>query len=369
MLMPGNCGLFLTFPLIIMYLCTKDKRNLLRLLMSFLFIGLISCTGEEEALPDEQYIFEVPSNFPSPTYTFDNNPVTKRGFELGRALFYDPVLSRDSSVSCASCHVQAVAFADPQHALSRGVEEREGTRNAPQIANLAFQKELFWDGGITHLDFAPINAITNPLEMDETLANVVQKLNDHPQYPAQFEAAFGSDSVHSANMLHALSQFMVMMVSANSRYDQYVRNEGESLTEEELDGMQIFEEKCSTCHAGTLFNDGSYRNNGLDNDFSKDTGRGIITEVDTDQGKFKVPSLRNVALTKPYMHDGRFKTLEEVLDHYAGGVVASSTLDPLLKNKNQLGIALTENEKQKIILFLETLTDREFTVNPLFRAP
>jgi cytochrome c peroxidase len=265
--------------------------------------------------------------------------------------------------------VQAVAFADPQHALSRGVEEREGTRNAPPIANLAFQKEFFWDGGVTHLDFVPINAITHPLEMDETLGNVVQKLNDHPQYPALFKAAFGSDSIHSAGMLHALSQFMAMMVSANSRYDRFIRNEGELLSEEEIAGMQIFEEKCSTCHAGALFTDGSYRNNGLDDDFSKDTGREIITEVADDRGKFKVPSLRNIALTKPYMHDGRFRTLEEVLDHYTNGIKASPTLDPALKNGDRLGIVLNEEEKQKIILFLTTLTDRGFTGNPLFRAP
>ena len=352
-----------------MYSHAHNIRGLWSLLMGLILSGLVGCTQEDEALPDDRYVFEVPANFPPPAYTFDNNPVTKRGFELGKALFYDPILSRDSTVACASCHVQAVAFADPQHALSLGVEERKGTRNAPQIANLAFQKDFFWDGGVTHLDFVPINAITNPLEMDETLANVMQKLNDHAQYPALFKAAFGSDSIHSARMLHALSQFMVMMVSANSKYDQHIRNEGEALSGDELPGLQIFEKKCSSCHAGALFTDGSYRNNGLDYDFSKDTGRAIITEVDADQGKFKVPSLRNVALTRPYMHDGRFRTLEEVLDHYTDGVVASSTLDPLLKNGNRLGIALTEEEKQKIILFLATLTDREFTGNPLFRAP
>lgn len=339
------------------------------LLLGLIVLHITGCSHDYEAMPDERYVFKVPANFPKPTYTFDNNPVTKQGFELGSMLFHDPILSRDSTVSCASCHVQAVAFADPQHALSRGVEEREGTRNAPQIANLAFQNEFFWDGGVTHLDFVPINALTNVLEMDESLTNVVQKLQDHAQYPELFKAAFGSDSIYSASMLHALSQFMAMMVSANSPYDKYMRNEGTALSEDELTGLEIFEEKCSSCHAGALFTDESYRNNGLDDSFSEDAGREIISEVDTDRGKFKVPSLRNIALTKPYMHDGRFRTLEEVLDHYANGVTASATLDPALNNGNTLGIPLTEDEQQKIILFLETLTDREFTGNPLFRAP
>ncbi|NOS92762.1 MAG: cytochrome-c peroxidase [Cyclobacteriaceae bacterium] len=336
----------------------------------FVIVGVLCIACAEEAVDSNgsPYTFRKPANFPEAAYTFENNPVTQKGFELGRALFYDPILSADSTIACANCHQQAAAFADPVHTLSRGVMDRSGTRNAPAIQNMAFQRLFFWDGGVKHLDFVPINAITSDVEMAEKIAHVVEKLQRNPSYVTKFNEAY-QEPPSSQKMLYALSQFMNLMVSANSRYDHYVRKEGESLTTAELNGLQLFTSKCSSCHATDLFTDGSFRNNGLDATFEKDNGRERITELAEDKGKFKVPSLRNVELTDPYMHDGRFKTLEQVLDHYATGVVNSETLDLILKRDEGFGIPLTIEEKANIILFLKTLTDREFILDKRFSFP
>lgn len=339
-------------------------KNLLLFLL--LFLAGWACRPDSDLTdPDTPYRLVKPPHFPEPTYTFRNNPVTEQGFKLGKRLFNDPILSVDNSVSCSSCHVKAVAFADPQHRLSLGVGERSGTRNTPSIANMAFLEEFFWDGGGVHLDFVPPNAIENEREMAETLAGVVRKLNRHPEYPRLFREAFGEvDSINAPLMLHALSQYMALLISADSPYDRYVLGKG-SLSDNELAGKQLFEEKCAACHSGVLFTNQDYRNNGLDTVFA-DPGRARITEWNGDLGKFRVPSLRNVVLTAPYMHDGRFATLEEVLDHYARRVKPSPTLAPELQQNGMLGIPLSETEKQRIIDFLYTLTDREFVRNELF---
>ncbi|MFH6983446.1 cytochrome-c peroxidase [Marinoscillum luteum] len=332
-----------------------------------LLLILGSCSGESIDPGEEIYKFEKPAHFPEPTYTFENNPVTKEGFELGRRLFFDPILSRDKSVSCNNCHQQSRAFADmPLHGMSIGVDNQAGFRNAPMLANLAFMREFFWDGGVSHLDFVPINAIESDVEMDESLANVVSKLNQDDRYPGLFKEAFGVDEVTSPYLLHALSQFTLLMVSANSRYDQYILGKGE-LSTEELEGMQLFDQKCATCHSGELFTDFSYKNNGLSSSF-KDLGRGAITEDEADYGKFRVPSLRNAEITAPYMHNARFSTLEEVLNHYEQGIIGSSTLDPIFMEDGKLkGVALTEDEKIKIISFIKTLTDRDLISDPKFQ--
>ncbi|MDN5213147.1 cytochrome c peroxidase [Fulvivirgaceae bacterium BMA12] len=343
---------------------SKTKKYLVYGWVLFLFW---SCSDDDAASPKDIYAFEKPAHFPDATYTFENNPITKEGFELGKKLFFDPILSRDKSVSCNNCHQQSRAFADsPLHPTSIGVDNRVGIRNAPPLANLAFMQEFFWDGGVTHLDFVPINAIESDVEMDETLVNVVKKLNEHDEYPLLFEKAFGVKEITSPFMLHAISQFTAMMVSAGSRYDKYVL-EGTALSNEEMAGMKLFEKKCATCHSGELFSDFSYRNNGLNDSFG-DLGRGRITEDEADHGKFRVPSLRNAELTAPYMHNARFLTLEEVLDHYDGGMVDSPTLDPLFKDGDQVvGISLTTEEKTSIIAFIKTLTDRDFIAEPKFR--
>jgi cytochrome c peroxidase len=347
------------------------KRNsYIKTAGTLLFITMITaCSWDDVPPARDLYAFKKPENFPSPVYTFENNPFTKEGIELGQALFYDPILSRDSSIACASCHQQVVAFADPVHRLSKGIEDREGIRNAPALQNLAFQSHFFWDGGVNHLDFVPINAITSEIEMAEKLSFIVEKMNRSKIYPGKFKRVFGEDKITTQKLFYSLSQFMAMMISANSRYDKFIRNEGEVLTQDELDGMKLFKRKCAGCHATDLFTDGSFRNDGLNATFELDSGRSRITESSQDQGKFKVPSLRNAELTAPYMHDGRFKTLNQVLDHYAQEIVDSETLDPDLKQNNTLGIAVTEAEKTKIIAFIKTLTDRTFTSDKRFSNP
>jgi cytochrome c peroxidase len=325
-------------------------------------------TSSPEIIP-ESYQVTVPANFPPLHYTFDQNPVSKEGFELGRMLFYDTRLSKDGTVSCGSCHRQLFAFADHTHDLSHGVDGKLGKRNTPALFNLAWQREFFWDGGANHLEISPLNALTDPAEMGETLENVIAKLNALPEYREQFKAVFGKEAIDSQPFFRALAQFTGSLVSASSRYDQYKRGENQvAFTEQEREGLQLFTLHCAPCHATDLFTDQSYRNNGLNTQF-KDLGRETITSDLQDRGKFRVPSLRNIALTAPYMHDGRFKTLEQVLTHYSSGVKDSPTLDPQLKKDGQLGISLSGEEKNKLLAFLHTLTDPAFCADPRFKDP
>lgn len=337
--------------------------------MAVLFVCFLSSCKKDDTDDEQQYKVFLPSNFPAPAYDLAQNPVTKAGFELGRKLFYDPILSRDSTIACADCHISFSAFSHPDHATSHGIEGLFGRRNALPVQNLIWQSSYFWDGGVGQMDFIPLNAIMNPVEMDEDPVRVVAKLNRHPQYPALFKSAFmGQDTVTGPQMLLALSQFMAMLVSADSRYDHYVRNEPDgTLSTLEINGLEIFREKCASCHSTDLFTDQRYRNNGILSDFSLDQGRNEVSTLPEDTGKFRVPSLRNVALTGPYMHNGRFKTLESVLEHYATGVKDSPTLDPLLKQNGQLGIPLTASEKQALIAFLQTLTDEQFIRDERFQ--
>lgn len=324
---------------------------------------LLSC--KEDVVELNEYEFVQPKHFPSPSYPLSENEISEAGFLLGRKLFYDPILSLDNSVSCNNCHQQATAFADgQQHPFSIGVDNEVGIRNSPALANLAFYPEFFWDGGVTHLDFVPINAIESDIEMKEQLANVVNKLNTKTEYKQMFKNAFNVDSVSAPFMLKALSQFMIRMVSANSRYDRWLDGRA-GLNEKEFAGLSLFQKKCTSCHSGALFTDFSYHNTGLDSIYV-DKGRATITEFSGDDGKFRVPSLRNVELTAPYMHNASFWTLKEVLDHYDNEVIDVINLSPLLKENETVGIALTEVEKENIIAFLKTLTDEEFIQNQLF---
>ncbi|MEL6534290.1 MAG: cytochrome c peroxidase [Bacteroidota bacterium] len=335
-----------------------------------LVLCAFGCDTPESPTPEvNPYELVVPTHFPELTYTLENNPITEAGFNLGKTLFYDANLSRDRTVSCNSCHQQAIAFADnPAHPTSVGVDNRRGSRNAPALANLAFYPEFFWDGGVHHLDFVPINAIESPVEMDANLAEVVVQLNASEKYRDLFSEAFGIEEITSPYMLQALSQFTALMVSAKSPYDEYLLGDTEALTAQEVRGLGLFEANCGSCHAGVLQTDFSYRNNGLDAEFA-DAGRAVITEHPDDEGKFRVPSLRNVELTAPYMHNARFSDLEEVLEHYTSGLVNSATLDEtfLSQNGEVQPIALTSVEQQDIIAFLRTLTDRDFISNPIFR--
>ncbi len=326
-------------------------------------------TAEYTAVPTPVAL-EIPANFPTPKYNFEANPLTEEGIALGKALFYDGQLSSTGVVSCGFCHEQAFSFTHHGHTISHGVNGLEGSRNAQPLHNLAFAKEFNWDGAAIHLDLQPIIPITAEVEMDETIPNVLSKLKASPEYPKLFCAAFGTDSITSEYMLKALSQFMLQMVSGNSKYDKYSRGEeGVTLTTTELAGEKLFASKCASCHAGSLFTDQSYRNNGLpfNTRFPEEKGRMRVTGYEDDFYKFKVPSLRNVAVSFPYMHDGRFGTLEAVLDFYASGMVANGNVDPsLVKEDGSLGIALTETEKIELIQFLKTLTDNEFLQDPRF---
>lgn len=312
---------------------------------------------------DTGYSFIAPEHFPPTTYDFERNPVTEAGFLLGKRLFDDVRLSSDNSVSCSTCHQQAVAFTDPQHRLSLGVDERVGTRNAPGLFNLAFTKEFMWDGGINHLDFVPINAITAEFEMDETLVSVVAKLQSDDSYRSAFQQAFGEDTITSGLLLQALSQYQLMLISDRSKYDDVILGRNNAVfTPAEERGAFFFDTNCSSCHAGVLLTDEGYKNNGLDDIASQGAGRSRITESELDRGKFKTPSLRNIARTAPYMHDGRFASLEAVLEHYRSGIRASPSLDPSLNH----GIPMSDEEMADVIVFLETLTDWELLRDPKF---
>lgn len=346
---------------------TINKRLPVFFTGSLLCLALVSCSSDER-LPDLKYTFEQPEDFPKATYTFENNPVTREGFELGRMLFYDPILSVDSTVSCSSCHKQATAFADPTHKINHGVHNRFGKRNSSGLGNMAFMDAYFYDGGVNHLDFVPINAITSDVEMGNTLNDLVKRLNNNKLYRDKFTQAFKQEEINSQQLLHALAQFTLMLVSADSKYDNVMLGR-DQFSPPEQQGYILFQEKCSSCHAGELFTDQSFRNNGIDSDFTKDAGRAIITELEDDRGKFKVPGLRNITLTPPYMHDGRFRTLEDVLDHYRSGVKNSPSLDAALHQEGVLGIKISDAEKEKIITFLKTLTDTPFTKDKRFTDP
>ena len=208
--------------------------------------------------------FQKPSNFPEPAYHFATNPVTKDGFELGRKLFYDPILSANNTISCGSCHIQTSAFTHHGHTVSHGIFDRQGTRNSPPITNLAWYTSFMWDGGIVDLDLQSVSPITNHLEMDETMANVLTKLRASPQYPALFKKAYGTEDITTANFLKSLSQFMVMCVSSNSKYDSVMRKEGGvKFTADEAEGRALVQQKCGSCHKEPLFTDNSFRNNGI----------------------------------------------------------------------------------------------------------
>jgi cytochrome c peroxidase len=337
--------------------------------LSGFWLFLIGCqTPDQNTQPEE--LFHKPANFPQPVYALEQNRPTAAGVRLGRELFYDGLLSRDGTIACAECHNQAYAFTHHQHDVSHGINNQVGTRNSMPIQNVAWQRDFFWDGGVHDLDLVPLAPIENPVEMDEKSTNVINKLRKSSNYPPLFKDSFGTDEINGPRFLQALSQFMLTMVSDNSRYDKWVRKEpGGTLTDDEQAGLTAFRAKCSGCHAGELFTDNSFRNNGLYIQGSQDVGRAHVTERAEDRYTFKVPSLRNIEKTLPYMHDGRFYSLAAVLDHYAKNVQPTENLDPLLKQNGRLGIALTTDEKRQIIAFLKTLTDDQFLRDSRFAEP
>jgi len=328
------------------------------------FIGgilLLSFIG----LKVKKNIFTYPKYWPKPIYDVVKNPVTEDGFQLGRALFYDPRLSKDNTISCASCHLQASGFTHIDHDLSHGIEGKVGTRNSLAIMNTAWSNSFMWDGGINHLEVQALAPLTSEVEMAETLKNVVRKLDTIPFYKDLFYKAFQDSTITGQRVLLGLTQFTVMLNTYNSKYDKYIRKE-DAFTGQEKNGLKLFKENCASCHTEPLFANNEFKSNGLPVDTTlNDYGRMKITQDPKDSLKFKVPTLRNIQFTKPYMHDGRFETLQEVITHYTSGIQHSETLADELKE----AIVLTPNEKVDLLVFLHTLTDKEFLFDKRFSFP
>ena len=309
---------------------------------------------------------KIPAGWPNPSSNiFANNPLTEEGFQLGRKLFYDGRLSKDGNFACASCHQQFAAFATYDHDFSHGFHDQFTTRNAPALFNLAWSALYHWDGGINHIEVQALSPMTAPNEMAENIDSVLQKLRKDTSYQRMFKAAFGSSVINSQRMLKALAQFVGLLVSSDSKYDRVQRGE-DKFNSAEQRGYMLFKARCNTCHKEPLFTDYSFRNNGLPlNDFLKDYGRMRITGDPADSLKFKVPGLRNVSVTFPYMHDGRLYSLYNVIDHYSKGIQQSPTLDSSLRK----GIPFTDQEKTDIVYFLHTLNDTAFEKNKRFSQP
>ena len=324
--------------------------------------------GSESGTPTPLSL-NIPATFgrflPAPTIPADN-PTTVEGVELGKKLFFDKTLSADFTQACASCHLPSQSF-DDTNRYSVGIDGIAGTRNAMPIFNHAWNsnKKFFWDGRALGLEEQALEPVTNPIEMHDTWSNVVAKLQADASYPSMFRAAFGTSTVDSLLAAKAIAQYERTLISGNSRFDQYTLRQI-ALTPSELSGYNLFMSEsgadCFHCHGditNPLWTDNLFHNNGLDASFT-DNGLGDVTGNPADNGKFKTPSLRNLAFTAPYMHDGRFQTLDEVIDHYSSGLKASSTVSPLLKNVSAGGVQLTPQEKADLKAFLLTLTDSSF---------
>lgn len=364
------------------------------LIFSVLAVSLYACKDVVNELPDVvvgttpyEFSYEKNTLLPPPRVPSDN-PLTKEGVQLGRMLFYDPILSADSTQSCASCHNQKLAFTDNGKKLSVGIRGLEGKRNAMPIFNLQWHLDgFFWDGRsdiLRHLALVPIE---DPLEMDETIGNVLAKLSNSPVYKAEFKKAFGSDEVNEELLGKSLEQFMLSIVSAGSKFDKVMLGL-ESFTPEEAFGMRIFNEEaipldqerdpsnpvniggdCFHCHGGSLKMIRGFMTNGLPD--VNDLGRGEANSNALDNRRFKVPTMRNIELTGPYMHDGRMETLYEVVQHYLGDLSDSDF--PLEDEANMHALRdsvyLSERNKGALIAFLKTLTDEELINNPEYASP
>ena len=307
----------------------------------------------------------VATAIPSP----DRNPLTPAGIELGRRLFYDPLLSGDDSVACATCHQQARAFSDGVLISSAGVSGAPLTRHTPALINLAFMPAYFWDGGGYDLESVAFGPLGHPDEMGQPLGRLVDELASAPLYPALFAAAF-SDGLTLPNVVRALAQFQRSLVSADAPYDRFVAGDEAAMNPTARAGMDLVAHHCGDCHPAPFFTDFGYADNGLDQTYADDHerlawGRGRITEAPEDKGAYKVPTLRNVAVTAPYMHDGRLPTLRAVFDHYRFEARRGAGLDPRLGDKGPLSDA----EVVKMMAFLDALTDARFLTDPRWGPP
>lgn len=346
----------------------------------YLLWGILACSAllsscRKEApidinpLDTTPYDLNLPSHMPRMAIP-DDNPLTEEGVNLGRHLFYEVRLSLDGTQSCGSCHAADYAFSDSGLQFSEGIDGLFGDKNAMAIINLGWAREFFWDGRSVGLEAQASEPVINPIEMHNTWSNVEVSLQADSMYRRMFREAFGTEEVTEADAVKAIAQFERSMVSANSRYDQYKLGDENALSSLEKYGMELFfleKAECFHCHTELLMQDNLYHNNGLDFPASRNEGRFAVTGDTNDIGKFKTPTLRNIELTGPYMHDGRFETLEEVLEHYSSGIRESSNLQVLLRRPGGLG--LNPQEKQALVAFLRALTDTTFTTNPDFSDP
>ena len=351
-------------------------------LIFLFFVILLACKKDKVDYEPTPYQIDIPSHFPAMQIPEDN-PMTIEGVELGRFLFYEVKLSGDNTMSCASCHAPASAFSDPNQ-FSLGIDGIPGNRNSMALINLGWQTSFFWDGRSKTLEDQILEPVPNPIEMHQEWKDAVAKLNADVKYRNRFFKAFGEEGIDSTKVAKAIAQFLRTMISGSSKYDVMYKYENSyplstsdqtilaTITVEEWAGYDLFKSlsgaDCFHCHNGPLMQVQKFSNNGLDGTFA-DLGRGGITGNANDNGKFKVPTLRNIALSAPYMHDGRFTTLDEVIEHYSSGVQQSSTIDPLIEYAFQGGVQLNASEKQLLKKFLETLTDYNFINNPDFQDP
>lgn len=347
-------------------------------------MGIGAAASNEDAeyiVPTGPYQLVYPKNFGNKITIPVDNPTTKEGVYLGRILFYETRLSSDNTISCATCHQQKLAFTDGKQ-FSIGVDNVPTERNSMSLANLLWVTNFFWDGRAKGLEEQANGPLTNPHEMGNAVNEAIKKLEKTKEYPRLFNLVFGTNEITSDRIQKAISQFERTLISSDSKYDQYL-NGTYTPSKEEQNGMDLFmtspnPEKnirgadCTHCHGTPKMYKELFHNNGLDIE-PKDIGRKKITGLAIDNGRFRVATLRNIELTAPYMHDGRFNTLEEVVDHYNEHLEQSNTLSAFLQDRsndiNGKNLALTVKEKKDLVLFLKMLTDYTFINNPEFSDP
>ena len=350
-----------------------------------IFVGVVlffSCKKDKVGYTPTPYNLQIPSHFPDMIIPADN-PMTVEGVELGRYLFYEKLLSGDNSMSCASCHSPSSAYSDPNQ-FSTGIDGLQGSRNSMVLINLGWNDYFFWDGRAKTLEEQILMPVRDPVEMHEEWARAISELQQDVEYRNRFYRAFNTSTIDSLNAAKAIAQFLRTMISGNSKYDIMYKYENgiplsasdqsiySSVTVSEWAGYDLFKSlngaDCFHCHNGPLMKVKKFSNNGLDATFT-DLGRGAVTGNPDDNGKFKVPTLRNIEYSAPYMHDGRLATLDDVINHYSHFIQVSPTIDPLIEFANQGGVQLDSQEKDLLKQFLLTLSDEEFINNPNFREP
>ncbi|WP_410879325.1 cytochrome-c peroxidase [Myroides sp. DW712] len=326
-----------------------------------LLLGMFACSSDEsyKSLPDNPLMdLAIPTDFPALNDAVVKNRPTKYGVELGEKLFFDPRLSRDNTISCSSCHIQASAYADHQ-TQAVGIEGRVGLRNVPPIQNLAFMQYYNWDGSKRQLENQVIVPIITPEEMHASVVDIIAKIEGDHTYQILFTKTFGDAQITPERIYQSIAQYEYTLISANSKYDQVKRKEA-SFTPLEKNGYALFQVHCASCHSGALFTDQTFRNIGFPlNPDSNEAGRARVTGNLNDYMSFRVPTLRNIEFTAPYGSFGQFETLEEVLDYMDQGVLDAPNLDPIFK-ENENRIPLTSSEKEALVAFMKTLSDAGF---------